>query len=79
MEIIILRKEADLGFAAEQELRTILRKDIETRKDINKFRGEARKFLVTMLKKLFSKNPGLSHCKECISFRSNVTALIFAR
>ena len=42
MEIIILRKEADLGFAAEQELRTILRKDIETRKDINKFRGEAK-------------------------------------
>ena len=49
MERIILRREADLGFAAEQELRTIVRKDIKTRKDINKFRGEARKFLVTML------------------------------
>lgn len=44
-----------LGFAAEQYLRTILRKDITTRKDINKFRGEVRKFLVTMLKKLSSK------------------------
>ena len=69
MERIILRREADLGFAAEQELRTIVRKDIKTRKVINKFRGEARKFLVTMLKKLFIKNPGLSHCEECISFR----------
>ena len=41
------KKDMHVGFGTQQELLSILKKDCATHKDINKFRIDAREFLVT--------------------------------
>ena len=45
------------GFGTQQELLSILRKDCTTHNDVNKFQIDPREFLVTLLEKMFDKNP----------------------
>ena len=51
------KKDMHVGFGTQQELLSILKKDCATHKDVNKFRIDAREFLVTLLEKMFDKNP----------------------
>ena len=53
----IKKKEMYVGFGTLDELQSLLRKDLISHTDINKFRIEAREFLVTLLEKMFRKNP----------------------
>ena len=46
-----------VGFGTQQELLSILKKDCVPHKDVSKFRTDAREFLVTLLEKMFDKNP----------------------
>ena len=46
-----------VSFGTQQELLSILKKDCATHKDANKFRIDAREFLVTLLERMFDKNP----------------------
>ena len=50
------KQDTHIGFGAQQELLSILRKDSAAVEDINKFRLEARKFLITLLEKMFNKS-----------------------
>ena len=53
----IKKKEMYVGFGTLDELQSLLRKDLISHTDINKFRIEAREFLATLLEKMFRKNP----------------------
>ena len=53
----IKKKDMHVGFGTLDELQSLLRKDLISHADINKFRIEAREFLVTLLEKMFRKNP----------------------
>ena len=46
----------NVGFGTLDELQSLLRKDLISQADINKFLIEAREFLVTSLEKMFRKN-----------------------
>ena len=50
------KKDMHVGFATQEELLSILKNDYTTHKNANKFRIDAREFLVTLLKKMFDKN-----------------------
>ena len=52
----IKKKYMHVGFGTLDELQSFLRKDLISHADINKFRIEAREFLVTLLEKMFRKN-----------------------
>jgi len=43
------KQDMHVGFGAQQDLLSILRKDSAALEDLNKFRLEAREFLVTLL------------------------------
>ena len=51
------KKDMHVAFGMQQELLSILKRDCVTRKDVNKFRIDAREFLVALLEKMFDKNP----------------------
>ena len=51
------KKGMYVGFGTQQELLSILKKELATHADVNKFRVDAREFLITLLKKMFHKNP----------------------
>ena len=53
----IKKKDLRVGFGTLDELQSLLRKDLISQADINKSRIEAREFLVTLLEKMFRKNP----------------------
>ena len=53
----IKKKDKHVGFVILDELQSLLRKDLISHADINKFHIEAREFLVTLLGKMFRKNP----------------------
>ena len=53
----IKKKDMHVGFGTLDELQSLLRKDLISHADINKFRIEAREFVVTLLEKMFRKNP----------------------
>ena len=53
----IKKKDMHVGFGTLDELQSLLRKDLISHADINKFRIETREFLVTLLEKMFRKNP----------------------
>ena len=50
------KKDMNVGFGTLDELQSLLRKDLISQADINKFLIEAREFLVTSLEKMFRKN-----------------------
>ena len=45
-----------VGFGTQQDLLSILRKDCLNQKNVKKIRIDARKFLITLLEKIFDKN-----------------------
>ena len=45
-----------VGFATQQELSSILKKDCVTYNDLNKFRIDAKQVLMRLLEKMFDKN-----------------------
>ena len=51
------KKNMYVGFGTQQELLSILKKDCITYSDLNDFRIDAREFLVTLLEKMFDKDP----------------------
>ena len=51
------KKDIHVGFGMQQELLSILKRDCVTQNDVNKFRIDAREFLVALLEKMFDKNP----------------------
>ena len=53
----IKKKDLHIGFGTLDELQSLLRKDLISHADINKFRIEAREFVDTLLEKMFRKNP----------------------
>ena len=63
----IKKKDMYVGFGTLDELQSLLRKDLISHADINKFRIEAREFLVTLLGKMFRKNPPSFNIVKCMS------------
>ena len=63
----IKKKDMHVGFGTLDELQSLLRKDLISHADINKFRIEAREFLVTLLEKMFRKNPLSFNIVKCMS------------
>ena len=51
----IKKKDMHVGFGTLDELQSLLRKDLISHGDINKFRIEVREFLVTLLERCFEK------------------------
>ena len=51
------KKDKHVGFGILDELQSLFRKDLISHADINKFHIEAKEFLVTLLEKMFRKNP----------------------
>ena len=51
------KKNMYVGFGTQQELLSRLKKDCITYSDLNDFRIDAREFLVTLLEKMFDKDP----------------------
>ena len=51
------KKDKHVGFGILDELQSLFRKDLISHADINKFHIVAKEFLVTLLEKMFRKNP----------------------
>ena len=54
---LIKKNDIHVGFVTLDEVQSLLRKDLISHADINKFRIETREFLVTLQEKMFRKNP----------------------
>jgi len=53
----IKKKDMHVGFGTLRELQSQRQRDLVTQPEINKFRADAREFLVALLEKMFKKNP----------------------
>ena len=53
----IKKKDMHVGYGTLDELQSLLRKDLTSHADINNFRIEPREFVVTLLEKMFQRNP----------------------
>ena len=63
----IKKKDMHVGFGTLDEFHCLLWKDSISHTDINKFCIEAREFLVTLLEKMFQKNPLLFNIVKYMS------------